>query len=145
MTEVWSCGGGTQSGAISVLIGTGKLPTPDICFMTDTGREKSGTWPFVEAFIQPNLAKAGATLRIIKSSDFGGGKLFGGEDGISPLMPGFTTLGGSVGKLSPFCSGAWKTDIGERFLRSVGIETARNWIGISISLHSERCSRNVGA
>jgi hypothetical protein len=129
--EVWSCGGGTQSGAIAVLIGSGKLPRPDLCFMTNTGREKSGTWPFVEAFIRPHLAKVGAELQIIQSSDFGGGTLFGGEDGISPLMPGFTTQSGSVGKLSPFCSGSWKTDVGERYLRSLGIETARNWIGIS--------------
>ena len=42
-TEIWSCGGGTQSGAIAVLIGQGKLPKPDLCFMTDTGREKSST------------------------------------------------------------------------------------------------------
>lgn len=49
-----------------------------------------------------------------------------------PLMPGFTTLGGTKGKLSAYCSGSWKTDVGERFLRSLGIETARNWIGISL-------------
>lgn len=139
--EVWSCGGGTQSGAIAALIGMGKLPRPDICFMTDTGREKSGTWPFVEGFIRPQLAKAGVNLQvgvggvelqIIKAIDFGGGSLFGGEDGKTALMPGFTNITGSVGKLSPFCSGSWKTDIGERFLRSLGIESARNWIGISI-------------
>lgn len=130
--QVWSCGGGTQSGAIAVLIGCGRLPTPDICFMTDTGREKSGTWLFVDGFIRPQLEKVGARLRIIKSEDFGGGKLFGGESGITPLMPGFTTQGGGVGKLSAYCSGAWKTDIGERFMRSLGIESARNWIGISI-------------
>ncbi len=131
LTEVWSCGGGTQSGAIAVLIGMGKLPKPDICFMTNTGREKSGTWPFVEAFIRKHLAKVGADLQIIQSADFGGGRLFGGEDGRTALMPGFTTLNGGVGKLSPFCSGSWKTDVGERYLRSLGIETARNWIGIS--------------
>ena len=130
--EVWSCGGGTQSGAIAVLIGSGKLPRPDICFMTNTGREKSGTWPFVENFIRPQLAKVGAELVIIKASDFGGGSLFGGEEGTTVLMPGFTTLNGSVGKFSPFCSGSWKTHIGERYLRSLGVEKARNWIGISL-------------
>ena len=73
-TEVWSCGGGTQSGAIAVLIGSGKLPKPDLCFMTNTGREKSGTWPFVEAFICPHLAKVGMELQIIQAADFGGGQ-----------------------------------------------------------------------
>lgn len=29
MTQVWSCGGGTQSGAIAALIRAGKLPRPD--------------------------------------------------------------------------------------------------------------------
>lgn len=38
-TQVWSCGGGTQSGAIASLIRLGKLPRPDYAFMTDTGRE----------------------------------------------------------------------------------------------------------
>ncbi len=132
ITQAWSCGGGTQSGAIAVLIGSGKLPRPDLCFMTNTGREKSGTWPFVDGFIRPQLAKVGLELNLISASDFGGGSLFGGEDGKTALMPGFTTLNGGVGKLSPFCSGAWKTDIGERYLRSLGIEKARNWIGISI-------------
>jgi hypothetical protein len=57
MTEVWSCGGGTQSGAIAVLIAQGRLPKPDIAFMTNTGRERSSTWPFVDGFIRQQLAK----------------------------------------------------------------------------------------
>lgn len=131
-TEVWSCGGGTQSGAIAVLIGSGKLPRPDICFLTDTGREKSSTWPFVNGFIRPQLEKASIELHVIKSSEFGGGKLFGGEDNNTPLMPGYTNITGEIGKLSPFCSGKWKQDIAERWLRSIGVVTCRNWIGISV-------------
>lgn len=127
--QVWSCGGGTQSGAIAALIRMGKLPTPDICFMTDTGREKSSTWPFVEDFIRPQLAAVGAKLQIIKSSDFGEGALFS-KDAV--LMPGYTTQNGGVGKLPAFCSGSWKRDVCERFLRSIGVESARNWIGISV-------------
>lgn len=128
--EVWSCGGGTQSGAIAALIGAGKLPTPDIAFMSDTGREKSSTWPFVEGFIRPQLAKVGLDLQVIKSAEFSSIDLFsaGGE----VLMPGFTTQSGETGKLSAFCSGRWKVDVGERFLRSIGVEAARNWIGISL-------------
>lgn len=130
MTEVWSCGGGTQSGAIAALIGMGKLPTPDIAFMSDTGREKSSTWPFVEGFIRPQLAKAGLELRIVKSADFASINLFSSNG--SALMPGYTDQSGSVGKLAGWCSGRWKVDVGERFLRSVGVEKARNWIGISV-------------
>lgn len=127
--EIWSCGGGTQSGAIAVLIGDGKLPVPDLCFMTDTGREKSGTWPFVDGFIRPQLARVGLELNVIKAADFASIEIFSGD---TVLIPGFTTQGGSVGKLSGFCSGRWKQDVAERYLRSLGVVTARNWIGISI-------------
>ena len=127
-TEVWSCGGGTQSGAIATLISQGKLPRPDIAFMTDTGRERSGTWPFVDGFIRPALASVGVELTIVDASQFARLDVYWND---TILLPGFTTLGGQVGKLSPFCSGKWKRDVGERFLRSVGVDRCRNWIGIS--------------
>ena len=122
-TEVWSCGGGTQSGAMAVLIATGKLPRPDIAFMTDTGRERSGTWPFVDGFIRPQLAKVGLELQI--------GIVRFGLRVVTIQLPGYSTQSGTVGKMDPFCSGAWKRDVGERFLRSRDVETARMWIGIS--------------
>lgn len=133
MTEVWSCGGGTQSGAIAALIRTGFLPRPDYAFMIDTGREKSSTWPFVDEFIRPQLAAVGLDLTIVQASQFADLKISRtNEDGeVSILLPGFSTLGNGEGKLSPFCSGYWKRDVGERWMRSVGIQTARNWIGIS--------------
>lgn len=133
MTDVWSCGGGTQSGAMAVLIQQGRLPRPDYAFMTDTGRERSSTWPFVEGFIRPALATVGLNLKIIKAVDYGANLDVvyfpdGGEQTV--MLPGFTTLAGH-GKLPPFCSGKWKRDVGERYMRSLGIERARNWIGIS--------------
>lgn len=127
--EVWSCGGGTQSGAIAVLIKQGRLPKPDIAFMTNTGRERSSTWPFVEGFIRPTLASVGVDLQIIQAADFARIDVFWND---TVLIPGFTTQGGAVGKLSPFCSGKWKRDVAERWLRSIGIESCRNWIGISM-------------
>ncbi|HEY4087558.1 MAG TPA: hypothetical protein VGM43_16575 [Bryobacteraceae bacterium] len=130
-TEVWSCGGGTQSGAIAVLVGDGKLPRPDICFMTDTGREKSGTWPFVNGFIRPQLARVGCELEVVKAESFGSISLFA-SDGETILLPGYTSYSGSLGKLQTWCSARWKTDICERYLRSRGVERARNWIGISV-------------
>ena len=131
--EVWSCGGGTQSGAIAALIGTGRLPRPDFAFMTDTGRERASTWPFVEGFIRPALASVGVSLTIIKSEDYGAALdvVYISESGEqTTLLPGFTNISGA-GKLPPFCSGKWKRDVGERWMRSMGIERARNWIGIS--------------
>lgn len=127
--QVWSCGGGTQSGAIAVLIAQGKLPKPDIAFMTNTGRERSSTWPFVEDFIRPQLSKVGLELRIVQATNFGNIDIFSGD---TILLPGFTILGGQVGKLSPFCSGKWKRDIAMRYFRSIGIESCVNWIGISM-------------
>jgi hypothetical protein len=130
--QVWSCGGGTQSGAIAALIASGKLPKPDICFMTDTGRERSGTWPFVDGFIRPQLAKVGLELQVVPASKFANlDVVYESDEGLTVLLPGYTTQAGQVGKLSPFCSGKWKLDVAERFLRSIGVETARNWIGIS--------------
>lgn len=129
-TEVWSCGGGTQSGAVAVLIGSGKLPKPDICFMTDTGFEKSGTWPFVNEFIRDHLARVGSHLEVVPASEFTQVSFYSGPGTI--LLPGYTTQSGSVGKLSAFCSRYWKVDVAERFMRSRGVESARNWIGISL-------------
>jgi hypothetical protein len=128
--QIWSCGGGTQSGAIASLIASGELPRPDHAFMTDTGREKSGTWPFVHDFIRPTIAKVGLELTIIKTSDFDDTGLFS-KATHDVLLPGFTTISGSVGKLEAWCSGRWKRDVGERWMRSIGIQTATNWIGIS--------------
>ena len=130
-TLIWSCGGGTQSGAIASLIGSGKLPRPDYAFMTDTGREKSGTWPFVDGFIRPHLAKVGLELTIVKKSEFCEIDLFSAASQ-SVMLPGYTTQGGGVGKLQGWCSGRWKGDVAERWMRSIGIETATNWIGISL-------------
>lgn len=126
--QVWSCGGGTQSGAIATLIGAGKLPRPDYAFMTDTGRERSSTWPFVDGFIRPQLAKVGLDLTVVQASEFARLDVYWND---TVLLPGFTTINGAVGKLSPFCSGKWKRDVAERWMRSVGIKTCRNWIGIS--------------
>lgn len=127
-TEVWSCGGGTQSGAIATLIGSGQLPRPDFAFMTDTGRERSSTWPFVDGFIRPALAKVGLELTVVQASEFARLDIYWNE---TVLLPGYTTQSGGIGKLSPFCSGKWKQDVAERWMRSVGINICRNWIGIS--------------
>ncbi len=128
--QVWSCGGGTQSGAVGALIGAGNLPVPDLCFMIDTGREKSGTWPFVDGFIRPQLGRVGLELNVIKAESFASIALF--SAGGDVLLPGFTSQNGTGGKLPGYCSGRWKTDVGERYLRSMGVVTATSWIGISL-------------
>jgi hypothetical protein len=96
--------------------------------MTDTGRERSSTWPFVEGFIKPQLARVGCELNVVPASDFAKLELISAQ---TILLPGYTTQGGQIGKLSAFCSGKWKQDVAERYMRSLGIETAVNWMGIS--------------
>ena len=52
--QIWSCGGGTQSGAMAVLIAQGRLPKPDLCYMTDTGWQED--IPHSACYMCPNLA-----------------------------------------------------------------------------------------
>jgi len=129
--QVWSCGGGRQSGAIAELIRQGRLPRPDLCVMTNTGRERSSTWPFVDGFIRPKLAEVGLELTIIKKDDWATVDLLSTKGLV--LLPGFTNQSGSLGKLEPYCSGEWKREVLMRYLRSLGVESATNWIGISLN------------
>lgn len=129
--EVWSCGGGTQSGAIAQLIKEGRLPKPDIALMVDTGRERSSTWPFLDGFIRPALACVDLELTVIPKADFATVDLFS-LTGKDILLPGFTNKNNTIGKLDGYCSGEWKRDVTMRYLRSIGIQSATNWIGISL-------------
>lgn len=128
--EIWSCGGGTQSGAIAALIGDGTLPPPAISFMVDTGYEKSGTWPFVDLFIRPQLARAGCKLSIVQAKDYATVGLFSTKGKI--LIPGFTDQSGTVGRLDAYCSNEWKQRVGMRWLREREVSRCRLWMGISM-------------
>lgn len=128
-TQVWSCGGGTQSGAMAALIADGNLPVPDLCLMVDTGRERSGTWQFVDGFIRPQLEIAGLELTVIPSSQFATVGLYGTNGDV--LIPGFTDRDGAVGRLPAFCSNEWKRRVAMRYLRSLGVKTCSLWYGIS--------------
>jgi hypothetical protein len=118
---------------MAVLIGSGKLERPDLCYMSDTGYEKSSTWPFVNEFIRPQLALAGCELIVKQSKDLTSPDYSGLKSATGTmLLPAYTSQSGSVGKLSAFCSGKWKRDVAERYFRSLGIATATNWLGISV-------------
>jgi hypothetical protein len=127
--QVWCCGGGTQSAAIGAAICSGKLPRPDLAIIVDTGRERSATWEYFDAELYPRLKFAGVCIERVRSDAFTRVQLFDIES--SPLLPGFTTLD-VKGKLSNYCSGTWKRDVIERWLRSVGVKTCRLWFGISL-------------
>jgi len=131
ITQVWSCGGGTQSAAVAALIIQGRLPKPDLAVIVDTEREKSSTWRYLDDVIRPNLAKVGLAVERVPKSRFATVDLYGGKDGDTLLIPAFTTQNGSVGKMETFCSVEWKREVTARWLRSLGVEQARVWIGIS--------------
>jgi hypothetical protein len=126
LTNVWSCGGGVQSAAIAALICRGRLPKPDVALMVDTEREKRTTWDYVSGVLVPNLKAAGVDLVIVKKSQFASVDVY--SRGGDMLLPVFL---GSGGKLPTFCSNEWKQRVAHRYLRSIGVEKCRTWIGIS--------------
>jgi len=131
-TQIWSSGGGVQSTAIAALIVQGRLPKPDLAVISDTERELSTTWAYMDAVTLPALASVGVTLHRVKKSKYATVDLYGGKDGNSLLIPAFTTQGEDIGKLPGFCSNEWKLRVVQRWARKEhGVKAATLWIGIS--------------
>lgn len=143
MTQVWSCGGGTQSAAIAALVVRGDLPKPDVAIIVDTEREKSGTWAYADGVLIPELAKVGVELVRIPKSKFATVDLYGHNGDL--LLPVYTTQSGSNSKMPTFCSAEWKREVVSRYLRrELGVEECENWIGISLDEMSRvRTPRNA--
>lgn len=132
-TQIWNNGGGTQSAAIAALIVTGKLPKPDLAVIADTGRERSSTWDYLDAYIAPALASVGVTMHRVSKELYATVDLMGGKDGKTLLIPAFTTAGQDVGKFPGYCSGEWKREVVRRWAtKEHGVKAATNWIGYSI-------------
>lgn len=129
-TEVWSCGGGVQSAAIGALIVQGRLPKPDLAVIVDTNREKSSTWAYMDSILVPELRMVGVEIQRVDSSIFRTCDVWS-ENNETLLLPVFTNQSGVNSKLSAYCSGKWKQDVISRWMRSLGITQARNWLGIS--------------
>jgi hypothetical protein len=141
MTVAFSYGGGMQSVAICVLIREGALPRPDLIGIADTSREAGSTWEYLDGVIRPYLAEVGLRVEVVPHS-LARADLFGG-DGLT-LMPAYTrtveagqkTLWGGEsyadGRLPTYCSGEWKRDVIERWLRSKGVKECDCWIGFSL-------------
>ena len=129
-TLTWSYGGGTQSIAIAVLVAQGKLPTPEVVAIVDTGREASETWEYTDQWVRPLLRTVGVEIHVVPHS-LATVDLYGGTDNQTLLIPAFA----KDGALTTFCSGKWKADPMGRFLRSLGYgpsKPVRTWIGISV-------------
>jgi hypothetical protein len=130
IAQVWSCGGGVQSAAIGALIVQGRLPKPDMAVIIDTNREKTSTWKYLEGTLIPALASVGVEIQRVDSSLFRTVDLWSKADS-SLLLPVFTNLSGEKSKLPAFCSNEWKSRVLSRWLRSIGVDSARSWLGIS--------------
>jgi hypothetical protein len=140
--QIWSYGGGVQSAAIAALIVQGKLPTPDVAVIADTGREASSTWNYLASVIQPAV---GFPIHIVPHSFDGTGyntvDLWGGKKGETVLIPAFTSAGENgkkEGKLKKYCSGEWKAQPVRRWCREHGFDGGDLWIGFSVD-EMERC------
>lgn len=135
MIELFSSGGGTQSCAIAALIIMGRLPRPDFCVIADTGREMPTTWSYLESVTRPALAAIGVEVHRVQASEFAapwGRQIFATSGQL--MIPAFTDQAGRLSKLSAFCSGAWKSEVVDRWLSKVhGITRSgvRKWIGFS--------------
>lgn len=128
-TQVWASGGGVQSAAIAALIVQGKL-RPDLAVIVDTEREQSTTWQYMERYVAPALSKVGVTLNRVRRSDFESRDLHSSNGTL--LIPVFTTKGGTVGKLSNYCSSYWKREVIKRWANAQGVKAVDLWLGISV-------------
>lgn len=129
VTTVFSFGGGVQGRALAKLICDGKWQTPDIAVIVDTEREKSATWAYLESVVAPALREAGVEIVRIPKSAWSSWDLVEkvkGQHG--PLLPLYIADGG---RLPAHCSSRWKKDVIKRFLRSLGVQQAEVWVGIS--------------
>lgn len=131
-TQIWNCGGGTQSAAIAALIVTGELPKPDLAVIVDTERERSSTWRYVDEYLIPSLRDVGVTLHRVPKSRYCSVDVWSGKDGNSLLIPAFTDRDGETGKLPAFCSSEWKVRVVQRWaIQEHGVTAATNWLGFS--------------
>lgn len=126
---ILSYGGGTQSAALCVLIGQGKLPRPERIVIADTGREATQTWEYLHQIINPYMGSFGLTVEVAPHS-LATVDLYASKSG-KPLLPMYT----KDGKMPGFCSSEWKKAVVRRYLRGLGYGPARPvtmWIGISL-------------
>lgn len=129
-TTVWSCGGGVDSTAIAALVVDGVLPKPDIAVIVDVGWEKQTTWDYLDTVTRPRLKAVGIDIERIRTADFKSNWFF--DDLGSCVIPAYRkTSDGIIIKLNTRCSGPWKLHVVKRWLRSQGVESCENWVGIA--------------
>lgn len=125
-----------QSAAVAALIIQGKLPRPDLLAISDTERERSSVWEYLDQVINPALIRAGLKVERIPKSEFAKEDLWenwGNDEIPQMLMPVFiANSDGSTGRLKTLCSSRWKRRVVQRWLRSQGVKQCDAWIGFSL-------------
>ena len=122
-------GGGRQSTAILILIAQEKLPRPDHIVMANTSREATSTWDYMERYSLPLMQSLGLDFHLAPHS-LARRDMY--NDKGKPAIPAFTR----AGKLRmSVCSGEWKRDVMQRYLKKMGYGPKRHvtvWIGYSL-------------
>lgn len=132
--QLWSCGGGRQSAGICALIVEGQLPRPDHVAMAALEWERRDTFRYVNRYLRPALARLGIPFTYVPRKKYATKGFFGGEDGLSPLIPVYTDQSGQPSKLNEWCSGEWKREVVLRWAAEQSSWKERgvdNWVGIS--------------
>jgi hypothetical protein len=108
----------------------GILPKPTRIIMADTGREAPGTMAYLARHVQPVLAEIGLRVEVIPPKEEYR-TTYGADD--KPLIPMFSRerQGDMIveGKFSPFCTGNWKRDRMQTYLK--GCPKGDRWIGFA--------------
>ena len=129
MLQIWSYGGGKQSAAIAALIIRGDLPRPDAIVMSDTERERSSTYRYLDEVINPALAAIDLSVTVIRKSEYATVDLYSKNGDV--LIPAYSTLTKEVTKLPTYCSNEWKRRVVMRWMAANGYRPAEMWLGIS--------------
>lgn len=124
MPDILNYGGGRQTVCIVTLILRGELPKPDRIICADTGRENPTTWDYLDRWVTPALKQIGLSVEVIPPKTVY--DLWSGT-GETILIPVWL----ANGKMSSFCSGMWKRDRMDTYLRSTGISSGTRWIGFA--------------
>jgi len=130
---VFNYGGGRQTVAMCIMIAKGVLPKPDAIIMADTGRENPSTWEYLETHMRPLMREHGLEIEVA-SHDLSTVDLYSHKGTV--LMPVHT----KTGKFSAYCSGEWKRNVMDRYLRSKGLTGGTRWLGLAFD-ETRRWSR----
>lgn len=131
--QLWSCGGGRQSAGIDALIVEGQLPKPDHVCMVALEWEVREVFRYVNTYIRPAMLQMGVPFTWVPRKKYATKDFFGGELGVSPLIPAYTNQSGKHAKLNEWCSGEWKRDVVMRWAAEQGWKKqgVTNILGIS--------------